>query len=136
MHCVALIVLYDDRQDVLLQHRTDDAHLFPGHWAFFGGSCESDETPLEAVIRETEEELCYRLTSPRLVMEQPFSVNGLECLMYLYVEQHHGDKSMLRLCEGQGWGWFGAGETEKLLMTEHDRSALRVARNFISGQTQ
>ena len=135
IHRVALIVLYDDLQNVLLQHRTDDAPFFPGHWAFFGGAFEQDETPLDAVIRETDEELCFRLIDPQLAMEQPFSVNGLDCRMYLFVEPYYGDKNMLQLCEGQGWGWFAVDETEKLLMTEHDRRALQAARDFIAGIT-
>ncbi len=133
MHRVALIALYDDQHNVLLQHRTDDAPFFPGYWAFFGGGCEKDETPLDAVIRETAEELCYRLRSPQLVLKQPFSANGLDCRMYLYIERYYGDKNELQLCEGQGWGWFGSEETAKLLMTEHDRKALQVAREFITG---
>lgn len=136
MHRVALIVLYDDQQKILLQHRTDDAPFFPGYWAFFGGSCEHDETPLDAVMRETGEELCYRLMAPQFVMELPFSVNRLECRMYLFAERHLGEKNKLQLCEGQGWGWFGSGETENLMMSEHDRTALQVALDFISGTMQ
>ena len=136
MHRVALIVLYDEQHNVLLQHRTDDAPFFPGYWAFFGGGFEQDETPLDAVIRETVEELCYQLTDPQLVIEQPFLVSELDCRMYLFVEQYRGDKSNLKLCEGQGWGWFGSHETEKLLMTGHDRIALQTARDFISGNIQ
>lgn len=135
MHCVALIVLYDEQQKILLQHRTDDAPFFPGYWAFFGGGCEKDEAPRNAVIRETEEELCYHLSDPQLVLEQPFSVDGLDCRMYLFTERYYGDKNKLQLCEGQGWGWFGEHETEKLVMTEHDRKALQAARNFIAGMT-
>lgn len=133
IHRVALIVLYDDQRHVLLQHRSDDAPFFPGYWAFFGGGFEQGETSLDAVIRETGEELCYSLAAPQFVMEQPFSVNGLDCRMYLFVERYYGDKNKLQLCEGQGWGWFAAGETEQLLMTEHDRRALQAAWDFIAG---
>ena len=134
MHQVALIILYDDQQNILLQHRTNDALFFPNYWAFFGGGIERAETPLDAVIRETSEELCYRLIAPQLIMEQPFWVGELECCMFLFAERLHGDKKMLRLCEGQGWGWFDVGNTDHLLMTDHDRKALQAAQYFISGK--
>jgi 8-oxo-dGTP diphosphatase len=136
MHNVALIVLYDEQQNVLLQHRTDDAPFFPGYWAFFGGGCEAYETPMETVIRETWEELCYHLISPDFVLEHIFSVAELECRMYLFAERFHGDKNALNLCEGQGLGWFGAGETDLLLMTDHDRKALQTVRVFINGKVE
>lgn len=132
MHRVAVILLYDRQEKVLLQHRTDDAPFFPGYWAFFGGGCEEHESPIATVIRETEEELCYRLTDPRFVLEQPFSVQGLRCRLYLFMEHYRGDKNALQLCEGQNWGWFGPGETENLLMAEHDRRALQAARELIA----
>lgn len=54
---VSNIILRDKEGRILLQHRTDDARLFPGLWGYFGGHIEEGETPEEAVKRETQEEL-------------------------------------------------------------------------------
>lgn len=43
---------------VLMQLRDQKKGLvFLGHWGFFGGEINKNETPLEAAFRETEEEL-------------------------------------------------------------------------------
>src|SRR4051812_19835225 len=54
---------------VLLQHRTDDAPEFPGHWGMFGGSGEpeDDNDPLRAVRRELHEELGLELDADAVV---------------------------------------------------------------------
>ena len=40
---VSVLLLYDDQNRILLQHRTEDAPTFPTHWAFFGGGIEPGE---------------------------------------------------------------------------------------------
>lgn len=45
----------------LLQLRDDNPNIFyPGHWAFFGGHLEPDETPEVAMWRELLEEIAYQ----------------------------------------------------------------------------
>lgn len=56
----AVAILYRDNQ-FLLQLRDDLPQIrYPGHWAFFGGHVEADETPEVAVQRELQEEIGYR----------------------------------------------------------------------------
>jgi 8-oxo-dGTP pyrophosphatase MutT (NUDIX family) len=117
----ALIILYDEQKRLLLQHRTWDAERLPGYWAFFGGGIKDGETPLEAVCRETLEELRYKLKTPRLALEQDFELGTIEGHMWVYVDKFEGDKSVLELREGQGLGWYSSEETKELRMIEHDR---------------
>jgi len=123
---VALIILYDEDNKLLLQHRTCDTPRLPGYWAFFGGKVEENETPKAAVIREAKEELNCRITIPELVIEKNFILPGVqEGHMYVFVEAYFGDKAQLQLCEGQGWGWFTEDETTQLQMIDHDRDVIK-----------
>lgn len=53
---VGCIVLTKDNK-ILLQQRGRDWQRFPNCLATFGGQIESDETPIQALIRELHEEL-------------------------------------------------------------------------------
>lgn len=52
----SLVVPYMNNQ-ILLQLRDNDAPTRANMWSFFGGSVEKDESPLQAAIRESSEEL-------------------------------------------------------------------------------
>ena len=52
---IALVAACNDKGEVLLLKRADDAHC-GGLWSLPGGKVESDETPLEAAMRELREE--------------------------------------------------------------------------------
>jgi len=49
----------DGNVEVYLQKRDCDAPTRPGKYSFFGGGVEKDESPEEAMLRETREELDY-----------------------------------------------------------------------------
>lgn len=123
---VVLIVLYDHERRFLLQHRSKDARLCPGYWAFFGGSVEERETPLEAIHRETLEEINLKLKTPQLIIELDFKEGNVSCFIYVYMEAFNSDKSVLRLQEGQGFGWFKESEMANLKMLERDRQIIRT----------
>ncbi len=57
---VALIIFYDKNSKILLQDRKGISK-YGEEWGYFGGEIELNETPEEAVIRETKEELGFRL---------------------------------------------------------------------------
>lgn len=121
---VSLIILYDNEGRCLLQHRTDDAKLLPGHWAFFGGGIKQGETPEEALKRESVEEINFEPQSPKLFVEEDFKVDDTEGHLFVYIESYDGDKSKLILNEGQGWGWFSGDELSGLKMIPRDRDLI------------
>lgn len=125
---VSLIILYDSEKRFLLQHRTKDARLLPNHWAFFGGGLKKGETPEEAVKREAFEELGYATKAPLLVLEKDFTEKDVKGYLYIYIEAFYGNKSDLKLQEGQNWGWYKESEVGKLKMLERDKDTI----NFIS----
>jgi 8-oxo-dGTP pyrophosphatase MutT (NUDIX family) len=121
---VALILLYDSAGKVLLQHRTDDAQTLPGHWAFFGGQLDAGELPLDAVRRETKEELDYDLDNPELVFTHEFHEWGKHVCLYVFGSHFCESPSILSLREGQGWGWYDRQGIVSLKMCERDRQIL------------
>lgn len=128
---VSLIILYDCEKRLLLQHRTKDAKVLPNHWAFFGGGLNNGETPDTAVRREALEELNCRLQAPILVLDQDFKEGSTEGHLYVYVEPFVGDKAVLKLREGQGWGWFKESEIGKLKMVDRDRQIIRFITHYL-----
>lgn len=53
---VESIILTKDNK-IILQKRGDNWSRFPGYLSSFGGQIEANETPLQAIIRELNEEL-------------------------------------------------------------------------------
>lgn len=53
---VGCIVLTKDHK-IMLQQRGSDGDNYPGYLSEFGGSIEANETPMQALIRELNEEL-------------------------------------------------------------------------------
>ena len=128
---MALIILYDLENNLLLQHRTKDAAVLPDYWAFFGGGIKEGETPEDAVRREAFEELNYELKFPQLFIEQDFKINDAEGHMYIFIEAFNAYKSELKLQEGQGWGWFRDDEIDSLEMVFRDRCIIKSLGLFI-----
>ena len=92
---VALILLYDKDKKLLLQHRDDDSPMLPGYWALFGGGIEKEETPEEAVRRETMEELNYSLKNPKLVIKQNFQIEDYNGVQYVYMEEYDSSQKLI-----------------------------------------
>ena len=119
---VSVLILYNADGKLLLQHRTKDAPTFPDYWAFFGGGIEEGESPKEAVMRESLEELGYALTSPVFFRTLRIIYKGNEHTIHVFSEMYKGGK--LILGEGQGMGWYAPHETRELLVNDHDRLLL------------
>lgn len=124
MRQVALIILYDEDNRLLLQHRSEDAPTLPGFWGFFGGDIEANENPLEAIHRETREELEYSLENPTLLLEPELVLPNGRIKAFIYVEKLNNEKSRLTLREGQDMGWFKPPEHLSLKMMPHDMEIL------------
>lgn len=63
---VALIIFYDKQGRILLQDRYG-LSKHGEEWGYFGGKIEQGETPEEAVVRETKEELDFNLKNYKYI---------------------------------------------------------------------
>jgi 8-oxo-dGTP diphosphatase len=103
----ACFLFHAPSRRVLLQHRTEDAPAFPGHWGMFGGGGEpeDDDDPLQAVRRELHEELGLELEPDEIVRLWDYMTPSGS---HRYVFLHHwaDPEHQFVLGEGQGYGWF------------------------------
>ena len=76
----------------------------PPPWGFFGGKIEAGETPLEALLREAEEELTLTLRPEELRYVGTFSgrYGDLELTLYTFLWPFDGDLSRFVQREGAG----------------------------------
>src|SRR5687768_8603150 len=130
-------VIVDDEGRAFVHRRAYDRALFPGCWDIPGGHVEGDETPLEALAREVNEETGWRLA--RVVAELGESVwigdDGIQRRNFDYLVEVEGDLSTPRLEQPQQieYGWIGPDELDRLMQNRTaDKTLLRdiVARGL------
>ena len=127
---VSVLGLYNDKKEILLQHRSKDAKRLPDHWAFFGGGIENGETPEQALARESIEELEYRVMKPQRLYIQKFTFEGSVNTKYVFVERYDPSQTLIQH-EGLEMGWWKFSDLDKLLIIDHDRLALSKIQDFL-----
>lgn len=96
---------------VLMQLRdSKEGIIFPGHWAFFGGSINKGETPLEAAFRELDEEIGYKAVSLDKISTEP---RYGYVLIHAFCFRFEGLFDALVLNEGTDLGLFSLEEVKK-----------------------
>ncbi len=123
MKNTALVIFLDSKGLVLLQQKTYDAPNFPGVWSLFGGAIEEGETALEAVKRETAEELGVQFSVTDFTSFKEFK-DG-ERTRFVFIARVNDDV-VLSLREGRGLGYFNKKEIEYLEIPAHIRAILSV----------
>lgn len=114
----ASVVVLVKGEKVLLAKRSKDSKNFPNEWSFVGGKVEEGETPLDAVVRETKEELGVGLT-PSGVQELPFSpmfTKDIESFkVFLFIAQLPKGVEISLSEEHEEWGLFPLYQTPHLV---------------------
>jgi len=124
-HKVSVIIFYDDKNRVLLQDRTGISKLGE-EWGFFGGHIEKNESPEDAVIRETKEELDFELKNPKFLGFDKKQVNkeiSIECHSFIVPLKHNLSK--FNQLEGIGMKLFSLNQARKLKMVSGDELVLK-----------
>jgi mutator protein MutT len=123
---VALIIFYDDKKRILLQDRRGISKLGE-EYEFFGGEIEEGETPEQAVVRETKEELNFDLKEYKYVDEYGYEIEESlkkkfanfdfdTVLCKVFVAPLKNNLSKFKLKEGKKMQLFTLKEAEKLKM--------------------
>lgn len=92
---------------VLLQHRTDDAPVYPGQWGLFGGSDEPEDhgDPVATWCRELREELGVEIERGAIVSLG--TAQGRDgTARHLFAYPWPTPTLDFALGEGQGFAWF------------------------------
>jgi 8-oxo-dGTP pyrophosphatase MutT (NUDIX family) len=118
-------VIVDDAGQVFVHRRGPDRTLFPNCWDIPGGHVEPDETPLEALGREVEEETGWRLR--RVIAElgemRWTGDDGIPRRELDYLIEVDGDLNAPRLewPDHVEFAWVGLDEVDRLM---EDRTPL------------
>lgn len=109
----ALLILLNSNGEIFLQDRSGHR---PPPWGFFGGSIEAGESPQEAVLRETEEELNIKLSGSDVEFVGRFDsqLEGEDSERYFFLYQT--DRETFEVPEGAGGKWMDFEEAEKRLV--------------------
>ena len=111
---VALIIFYDKQKRILLQDRKGISKVGE-EWGFFGGEIDDGETPEEAILRETKEELNFDLKQYKYIGDNNFKFNNLFIKCKIFISPLK-DISEFRQKEGQNLKLFSLKEAKNLKM--------------------
>ena len=110
-------ILYNpDTGTVLLHKRDAQAPVNPGRWGLFGGAVEKGEEPLQAWLRELQEELGMAFP-PSRVRRLTDYVTESGSHRFVYVLPVRLPKAAMRLGEGEDFDWFAIDEARTLDLT-------------------
>ena len=106
MNNYAGVLFITKENTLLLQQRDDKPNIVnPGMITTFGGLVEDNETPIEGLLREINEETNLKPKGKDLIFFKNLSKvedDGTETLLHLYLLKDIS-KSLLDIYEGKGW---------------------------------
>ena len=116
MKVISHIIFENERGEFLAYLRDNVPHIpFPHHWDLIGGHVDEGETPVEALIRETKEEIDFDLTDFKFW-------KTYECLegdvypniKHIYVGKINKELSEINLLEGEKLSFFKPEEVDNV----------------------
>jgi len=105
------------KENYILQLRDDDPNISePGMWSLFGGGIQPTESAEEAIVRETQEELCITLQDyqPLCDFEYFDKITKRTIHYYIFESDISGQWEECRLLEGQAVKYFCFNELDGL----------------------
>jgi 8-oxo-dGTP diphosphatase len=117
---------------ILLYRRDNKSNIpYPNCWDLLGGHVEPGESPEEAIVRELEEEIEYRLDRPALFR----AVDLPDRVEYVFWKDAALEIGATRLHEGQHLRWFSAREIADLQTHEVAFDFKPILQHFLSARS-
>ena len=127
---VGCVVLTHDNR-ILLQKRGDDWKRYPGYIAEFGGQIEAGETPMQALIRELNEELGAVVNEDEVIRFGAITEATTHHTELVYVYFWHDKKATITGCYEGSPAYFHNAESalKNTKMMEGVRWLLTICRH-------
>ena len=128
----ALFIEFEGR--ILLLHRHEDK-LQGNRWGIPGGKLEPGETPLQAVIREVEEETAYRfseemVTHVKTVYVERDSQDHFVFHMFRAQLTERPDKVKIDFYDHKGFTWVTPADSLKLNLVQDASYCFKIIYNL------
>jgi 8-oxo-dGTP diphosphatase len=129
----AVAIIANRHGDLLLHLRDDYAHIaWPDHWSLLGGGADRDEPPVEAIVRELDEEAGLEVED----LVELFEVRdelGSGQLVTFFAGSWDGDETTLVLAEGVKLQFFAPEHLATLTIPPFIRDGIH--RHLATGRT-
>jgi 8-oxo-dGTP pyrophosphatase MutT (NUDIX family) len=126
------VIIYNDKNEVLMQKKTIDYPIYPGGiWCFFGGVIKDGEEPIDAAKREVKEETNLDIKDIELISVNDYLFNNKPSKKYVYKAKFFGNISDIRVSEGAGFSFFNEKELSKYPIAYED---IVVVNNYFKNE--
>jgi 8-oxo-dGTP diphosphatase len=121
---VVAIIVNEDNKILLLKRSSDPKIWMPSKWALVGGGIEKDETPLQAIKREIQEEIGLEIDK----FIKTFTMNrNAGSIEHMFACRYDGDPTDIRLNEeNTNYGWYDVDEMKYLDTVPHLREYITM----------
>lgn len=109
-----------------LQKRDMGAPTYAGYFGFFGGSIEQGETPEDAVMRETQEELLFSPVD-HILFSRYETRRSINHVFFLFVDK--GFDEAVTVCEGEYGAFLTLAE-----VVAHERAGIVLTSDLLALQ--
>ena len=112
------------KKEVLLHKRDNNTNISPDKWAFFGGSSEGEETPVQTFIREMYEELSIRVSDTEAIPLREYLNVERDTYRYIFYVVSDKRKEEMVLGEGADFDWIPLDKVFEYDVTDKTRNDL------------
>ncbi|MFI5260586.1 MAG: NUDIX domain-containing protein [Candidatus Paceibacteria bacterium] len=110
-----------EKKEILLHKRDGNTAINPHKWAFFGGSSEGEETPLQTFMREIHEELGIVLSEAEIIALCDYLNVERNTHRYVFYVVSDKKKEEMILGEGADFDWIPLSKVFEYDLTDMTR---------------